>query len=489
MIIKKIVAKNFIVPGVQTYEFDNLGGLVGGGYYSLNELPILQDLLNGKWNETTISFEQYYPKFANTSSDMDLEVDAMLVLEDKDLEELNKVVVQAGYKPQKSKIWFFTIKCFYPYIFPIINLRPHDDSKDNIFSIGSHYEKFTKSNSSKRDLLTVAGIHAVAQFRQAYYQYKKMKVEPENKDLQERYLKLLKSIFRYDEHFIKRIGKVVYNIEDGDVIQFGDQFDFFYANKNIQEWLNSIELLNESPEIRLDFARLIYEFFLKDLQWVYTVKTSNEVIEIKQILNDNFCENNIDFRLIQKLFNFTLSDEPLELFSNSDNGEFDVNIKSDGDTPEDKKAIKTVAENDGEIDELVEQFKILQRRQDAIVGAVSETVDEINLEAELTDKSEKQKRKEAKQAEKLKKVKPTKKPKPVKEKTSKATAEKPEVKDDMEVVLKKGKPLYKNAQKEQNKKEIQTLKDKYKTEVRTVIEKSKASNVEVEEHQEDLEKW
>ncbi|KAJ3619192.1 hypothetical protein Zmor_008729 [Zophobas morio] len=110
-----------------------------------------------------------------------------------------------------------------------------DGSRDkkNMIGIGSHYEKFLRSNATKRDILSVSGFFCVSKMRQEYYNYKVQKVDMEIRDLHTEYLKVLKSVFRYDEQFIKKIGKIFYAIDDGDVINYGDQMDFFGRHPEI----------------------------------------------------------------------------------------------------------------------------------------------------------------------------------------------------------------------------------------------------------------
>jgi hypothetical protein len=47
MYVKKIVAKNFIVPGVQKFEFDHLGGLVNGAFFNLDVIEKINQVLTG----------------------------------------------------------------------------------------------------------------------------------------------------------------------------------------------------------------------------------------------------------------------------------------------------------------------------------------------------------------------------------------------------------------------------------------------------------
>ncbi|AOG60571.1 hypothetical protein SHELI_v1c06200 [Spiroplasma helicoides] len=290
MQVKKIIVKNFINPGKQDFVFDDNGYLKKGNFYSLDQFAIIRNIFNGEWMRLTNSFEKYYPKFARKISDMDLQMDALIVLDEDELAELNKLAIPLVGREQKSFAWYYSIKCVYPYIFPIVSLVPAENVKnDTTFALGSHYEKFIKSNSSKRTLIQVAGMNAAGQLRDKYFEYRSMDVSPNQLKDHRKYLDVIKSTFRYDEEFIKKIGRILYNIDDGDVINYGDEAELFYRNRDLNELLDKVAILRENKEIRFDFLELLFECYFKDLQWAYAAKTSNDIYEIRQIIHKENC--------------------------------------------------------------------------------------------------------------------------------------------------------------------------------------------------------
>jgi hypothetical protein len=366
MYVKKIVAKNFIVPGVQKFEFDHLGGLVNGAFFNLDVIEKINQVLAGDWVNSTMSFEKYYPKFSYPAPDMSMELDALIQFNDFERDELNKILKSNGFTTTELPEWYLTIKCFYPYIFPVVTMAPAKDDgsrdKNKLIGVGNHYEKFVRTNATKRDILSVSGFYTVSKFREEYYKYKLMDMDPEVKDLHNEYLKLLKSVFRYDEQFIKRIGKIFYAIDDGDIINYGDQHEFFNRNPEIAAWYDSIEILRRSPEIKNDFSKLLWEHFYSNLQINYTVKSSNEVIDIKKILLDSNCLRPLDYRTIAKLIKFKLSDEPLEVF--------DVSKKSNLEVQDVKFKVEEGLNLDEDTVNILNQFDDLTVRHEEITEIV-----------------------------------------------------------------------------------------------------------------------
>ncbi|QGS52017.1 hypothetical protein [Spiroplasma tabanidicola] len=290
MHLKKIVVENFITPGKQIFEFDDTQTLVAGEFYGLEELPIINELLNGGWKRSTASFEKYYPKFARKIKNMDLKIDALIVLKDEELAELNKFAIKMVGRNQKSIAWYYSIHCYYPYIFPIITLTPAEfPTQDTSFALGSHYEKFHKPNLTKRDLLTVGGLNAIGLFREIFFEYRQMPVRASQLQTHKRYLDVIKSTFRYDEEFLRKIGDVLYQIEDGDIIQYGDQHDFYFRNEKVKEFLDNIPLFRENKTVQYDFSELLFDFYFKELQWSYSIKTANDIYEIKRVIFDLNC--------------------------------------------------------------------------------------------------------------------------------------------------------------------------------------------------------
>ncbi len=317
MYVRKIIVNNFIMPGKQTFVFDDDQKLIDGEFYDVEDLKLINEMFNGKWLESTLSFEKYYPKFLKKIPDMDLQLDALIEFTDEELMKLNVIMKSSYLKLIKSKLWFYSIKCTYPYIFPIVSLKPAEFADDKTIGIGNHYDKFTKYNSSKKDLLTVTGMNAVGLLREKYFEYSKMPIEKTDILLHKQYLEVLKSTFRNDEQFIKKLGQIVFNMDDGDVLNYGDQADFFFQNKAFEEFIDSIPLMRNEPKIREDFCEMLYECYFRDIQWIYTIKSSNDALEIKQLVFDSYCENAIYTKEFMNLFNFKLhhdSDKEALLF-------------------------------------------------------------------------------------------------------------------------------------------------------------------------------
>ncbi|QHX36625.1 hypothetical protein [Spiroplasma sp. BIUS-1] len=293
MQVKKIIVKNFLNPGEQKFVFNDDQVLTRGIFHNPNEIPMINDLINGSWIESTMSFEKYYPKFAKKlkNKDMDFQIDALFSLEKEDLDELNRILKEFGVaKPYKSRAYYYSIKCVYPYIFPIVSLVPAEFKNEPIIGIGNHYDKFFKSSLNKRDILTIMGISAVGKIRDKYFEYKNFDVRDEQKVVYRRYLDVIKSTYRYDEEFIKKLGQAIYNIDDGDIINYADEVEFFLRNENFTNFLDTIPLLREDEMLRHDFAQLLFDVYLVDLKWIYSVRTSNDIVEIRQNLFDNGCE-------------------------------------------------------------------------------------------------------------------------------------------------------------------------------------------------------
>ncbi|AHI52845.1 hypothetical protein [Spiroplasma culicicola] len=427
MFVKKILVKNFIIPGEQEFIFDEEQNLIDGWFYNIKELPLINELLNGKWNENTLSFEKYYPKFARKIADMDLQIDALIVFTPEELELMNKHIIQYTGKAQYSRAWYYSIKCTYPYIFPVVSLVPAENPKDNTFGIGTHYEKFIKVNSTKKDILTVTGMNAVGLLREKYFEYKAMQVRVDQLKTHKRYLDVIKSTYRYDEQFIKKIGQVVYAIDDGDVINYGDQADFFLRNKGFAEFLDSVPLLKENLEIKFDFAEMLYEVYLRDLQWIYSVKSSNDILEIRKIIVKAHCEKPLNDRNVLSLIKFDLKydpkmditemqkefiedptnatvlkekDEPINMFDKSVVEEVDLTKYDDTSDLEDLAILKSSLKD--------EEKKIKEARKAELLKAKRQIQDAKEHEKRVT-LEEKQKLKAAKEKMKAKELETSKK--------------------------------------------------------------------------------
>ncbi|AGR41109.1 hypothetical protein [Spiroplasma taiwanense] len=296
MKIKKIILKNFIVPGEQIFEFNDQNILKSGIFHDQNDLKIVNQLLNGNWFDSSLSFEKYYPKFAKKldNEKMNFQIDALFYISQEELKILNSYVKKLEILiPLKSQIYYYSIKCIYPYIFPIVSIIPAEKNGDKPFGLGIHYDKFFKSNLTKKDILTIAGISAVGQLRDKYFKYKDAEVNGMSKEIYNRYLELIKSVFRYSEQFIAKLGQTIFNMDDGDIINYGEQKEYFFRNEKFIEFLDNIPLLSEDKVVREDFCNLLYEIYLKDLQWIYSVKSANDIIEIRENIYNNFCEKAI----------------------------------------------------------------------------------------------------------------------------------------------------------------------------------------------------
>ncbi|ALD66378.1 hypothetical protein [Spiroplasma cantharicola] len=305
MKIKKIIAKNFMHPGKQTFALSEDHILKQGIYNDANDILELNKIFNGTWLDSNMSFEKYYPKFARklANKEMNLQIDALFFLEEEELTQLNKILKSLGVvKEWKSRSFYYSIKCVYPYIFPIVSLVPAEFKTDKVIGIGSHYEKFFKANLSKRDILTTMGINAVGQLREIYFKYKDVKVKEEEQEDYKRYLEVLKSTFRYDEEFIKKLGQAIYSIDDGDIINYADELEFFIRNNHFDNFLNTIPLLRENKKYREDFATLLFNVYLVDLKWIYSVKTANDIVEIRKIAYENHCEKAVYSRELIEFF-------------------------------------------------------------------------------------------------------------------------------------------------------------------------------------------
>ncbi|WP_338985703.1 hypothetical protein [Spiroplasma endosymbiont of Diplazon laetatorius] len=304
MQVKKIIVKNFLNPGEQKFVFNEDQVLTRGIFHNPSEIPMINDLINGSWIESTLSFEKYYPKFAKRLKvkDMDFQIDALFYLEKEELDELNKILKGLGVsKPYKSRAYYYSIKCVYPFIFPIVSLNPAEFTNETPIGIGNHYEKFFKSSLNKKDILTIMGVSAVGRIRDRYFDYKNMNVREDQKVIYRRYLDVIKSTYRYDEEFIKKLGQAIYNIDDGDIINYADEVEFFLRNDHFNNFLDTIPLLREDEMLRNDFAKLIFDVYLVDLKWIYSIRTSNDVVEIRKNIFENHCEKAL---YSKELFNF-----------------------------------------------------------------------------------------------------------------------------------------------------------------------------------------
>ncbi|WP_338970905.1 hypothetical protein [Spiroplasma endosymbiont of Labia minor] len=307
MHVKKIIVKNFLDPDVQRFEFTNKGILKKGSFYSQDEIKILENLLNGSWQAHTMSFEKYYPKFEKRISDMNLEIDALVKLTDEEIILINRHLEKIEKPLIKANVWYYQIKCFWPYIFPVVRLKPAiKDYKDKPIALGTHYDMFYKPNATKAELLTVTGISAVGKFRETYYNYKKLKIDRNARILHVEYLKIIKSIFRNSEAFMQKIANVIDKIPDDDILNYGDQKDFFFRNDSIEKWVNSFELFSSNYDIKLDFLELLWDYYFRDLQYIYKIRTSTEAVDILQHLAKYGCANAVDYRSFQKILHTTI---------------------------------------------------------------------------------------------------------------------------------------------------------------------------------------
>lgn len=292
------------------FSFNEDHILTRGTFYNPNEIIKINKLLNGSWIESTMSFEKYYPKFARKLSGnaMDFQIDALFFLNDKELKELNRILKSLGMlRDLKSKAYYYSIKCIYPHIFPIVSLVPAEFKNEKVIGIGNHYDKFFKSNLNKRDILTTMGINAVGKLREKFFEYKKFEVKEEEKEIYNRYLDVIKSTYRYDEEFIKKLGQAIYNIDDGDIINYADEVEFFLRNDHFKNFLDTIPLLREDEMIREDFAKLLFDVYLVDLKWIYSVKTGNNIVEIRNNIYKNNCEKALYSKELLEFFKTKLT--------------------------------------------------------------------------------------------------------------------------------------------------------------------------------------
>ncbi|ASP28149.1 hypothetical protein SCORR_v1c03750 [Spiroplasma corruscae] len=309
MHVKKLIVKNFVTPGVQSFEFNEDGELINGNFLNPYILRNINDLINGLWIENTISFEKYYPKFAKkiNERDMDLQIDALFELSKDELVSMNRILKDLGNRtPYLSRVYYYSIKCVYPYIFPIITIVPADDhhAEDVPFGLGLHYDKFFRPNISKKEIITNTGIKAVGLIRDKYFQYLSKKVDDDYLLIHREYLDLIKSLFRFDNDFIKKLGKIIYEINDGDIINFGDQEGFFLTVPEFNNYLDSFHVLRENSELKEDFLTLLFDTYLVDLQWIYSVKSANDIYEMKTNLLNNHCDKSFYSKELLDFFNF-----------------------------------------------------------------------------------------------------------------------------------------------------------------------------------------
>lgn len=284
MRVKKIILKNFIKPGQQTFVFDDDQKLIEGSFYDLKVLPLVNEIFNGKWEETINSFQKYYPNFRRKTPDMDLQMDALISLTDEELDSFNKLALQVSGVKQKSNNWYYSIKCHYPYIFPIVKLVPADYTTDLTFAIGKHFEKFSKASLGKSDLLNLNAVNSVGLIRDIYYTYKKMPVALNDLEVHKHYLEFFRSVFMYENDFIKVTTGLINQMDDGDVIRYGDQTDFFFKTKEFINFFNRYRIFRENKLILDDFKKVISSTMLRDIEWIYATKTLSKLIEIRKIL-------------------------------------------------------------------------------------------------------------------------------------------------------------------------------------------------------------
>ncbi|WP_338973028.1 hypothetical protein [Spiroplasma endosymbiont of Panorpa germanica] len=305
MLINKIIARNFITPGIKELKFNQNGQLANATAKKDKKDVVSQllDIVNGAWYSYTISFERFYPKFSKITKNMDLEIDCLITLDDTEMEQFNIQLKSDGMKPIESTEFMFKIKVYWPYIFPVIILEPLTFKKEKQIVFGSHYSKFIKTNLTKKEILAGAGINAVAQFRKKYFKLKEQPVSKILRDQHLEFLKLIRATFTYDNKFIGKLARLVYNIDDGDILNYADNPEFYLNHKNISSWLNSFQLFIDYPEFKMHFFEMVYEFFLVDLQWLYSTRTINNGYEIQKILLDNNAAHAIDFVKYAKIFN------------------------------------------------------------------------------------------------------------------------------------------------------------------------------------------
>ncbi|ATX71031.1 hypothetical protein [Spiroplasma clarkii] len=304
MQVRKIILKNFIKPGVQTYIFDKYQKLVAGKFYDIKQLQVIKNLLAGKWDEESLSFNKYYPNFRKKIPNMDLQIDALIGFTDEELLDFNKLILPICGKIQKSNNWFYTIKCVYPFLFPIVKLTPADHKLDQSFIIGSHYDKFNKPNASKSELLTVVALNAINLIREKYYEYINYEVKAEELAEHKHYLEILHSIFTNQDDFIEKVKQVFNNIDDGDVIRFGDEKEFFLRSKPMVDFINKYELFKTNAYIAENFKSLLAETLFIDVEWVFATKTASNAIEMRKVIWENYGYRCIPTKDIMKLMKF-----------------------------------------------------------------------------------------------------------------------------------------------------------------------------------------
>ncbi|WP_339020293.1 hypothetical protein [Spiroplasma endosymbiont of Atherix ibis] len=265
-----------------------------------------------------MSFEKYYPKFAKKlkGKDMNFQIDALFVLTDEELDQFNTILRSLGIlRPYKSRADYYSIKCIFPFIFPIITIVPAEFENEKTIGVGNHYEKFFKTNLNKRDILVAMGIFAVGKIREKYFEFKDIEVSEEDKLTYRNFLDVIKATYQYDEEFIKKFSQAIYNIDDGDIINYADEYEFFLKNKYFNDFLDTIPLFREEEIFRDYFSKLLYDIYLVDIKWIYSVRSLNNIVELRQNIFDNYCENtyyseelinffNIKFKLNKKMFNY-----------------------------------------------------------------------------------------------------------------------------------------------------------------------------------------
>ena len=311
MRVKEIILNNFIKPGHQSLTFDSNQKLKSGLLYDVKILDLVKNLFNGKWQDYLIDFEQFYPKFRRKTNDMNLQMDALIEITPDELEKLNNIVTQLVGRKQKSLLWYYSIRCEYPYIFPIVTLRPSEFKKDKEFLIGNHYDKFFKENISKNELLVAKALNSVSLIREKYYEYKKYPVNINDLLAHKKYLYVLNSFFIHKESFIKKMISLVNEIPDGDIINYGEDIYFYFKLKPLSDFLNFFDFFDDNPIIKEDFQEIIYDTFLVDLEWIYSTKSSVSLLEIRKILLKYHCERILSPDQFFSIINFDLKTDKI----------------------------------------------------------------------------------------------------------------------------------------------------------------------------------
>ncbi|WP_342269402.1 hypothetical protein [Spiroplasma endosymbiont of Aspidapion aeneum] len=310
MLLRKIIANNFIYPGEQVFEYDN-NNLIDGTYYSLEHLVDIIDLFNGEWRNDKLSFARWYPKFVKRTDNMDLNIDALIVLSDDELKEMNDLISNFNFKRQKSKIWYYSIKCIYPYIFPIVTLIPADYKKDDIIPIGGHYEKFFKDFYSKREIIITKIISTIGALREEYFAIgdllnetsKDKIISGEEKQHKLKLQKLLLSILRHEDIFIKKLAKLTISFPEGDVAHFGSEKQYFANSQDVIDLLQENTDLAANEKLRNDFIDIMWKHYFYDLGFMFGTKSSVDILELARILQKNYCERGVNSKeLIDFLF-------------------------------------------------------------------------------------------------------------------------------------------------------------------------------------------